>query len=112
MKISISTLNYTIVNEENPQDSKPMTLNEPREVDIPESVVKDLGLTDQSYQEIGQYLVETLGKEIGHPISGIAWEVIKNIVQFPNSDLVVDPSVVEIESTPVVDSAPEDDSAE
>ena len=102
MKISISTLNYTIVNEENPQDGKPITVNEPREVDIPESVVQELGLTEESYQEIGQYLVETLGKEIGHPISGLAWEVIKNIVPFQI------PSPIEIEATPITDGSPED----
>jgi hypothetical protein len=93
MKISISTLNYTIVNEERPQDGTPVTVSEPREVDIPKSVVQELGLTEESYQEIGQYLVETLGKEIGHPISGLAWEVVKNIVPFQN------PDVIDIEAT-------------
>jgi hypothetical protein len=89
MKISISSLNYTILNEEK-TGGTPATESQPREVVIPDSVVEELGLTEVSYQEIGQYLVDTLGKELGHPISGIAWEVIKNVVPFNDPRSVID----------------------
>lgn len=91
MKILISNLSYNIINTPEPAEDgtvgepivTPVTETEQREFDIPDSVVEELKLTDTSYQEIGQYLVENLPKEIGgHPISGIAWEVVKNIVPF------------------------------
>lgn len=93
MKISISNLNYTILDELSAAGT-PATDTSIREYEIPETVVQELNLTDESYQEIGQYLVENLSKELGHPVSGIAWEVIKNVVPFKDG-------FIDIESSPV-----------
>lgn len=112
MKIHISQLSYNKIEIPEPNEDgtvgdpvlTPVTDTESREFDIPDSVVQELNLTDTSYQEIGQYLVENLPKVIGgHPISGMAWEVVKNIVPFvnPNAPIDIETEVIPVTAAPI-----------